>query len=287
MVSARCNQALGRADLHRTAGGGGASGSSFRGQNTSVDSEQLLQLALSDCVVASELQQQDDGRTLSALALDLQALQADVTTALDELAAARASSDHGGDDGDDFTGQQHDWEELSSAHLVVATTTGRESGTVPTSAPLQPSARVRVCEIYENERRPFTKFSWAKDPSAIASGGFHHSTLLPTDRKRWSTADGEPLSSSSSILAGASVTVSVRPDGVEVIDDSISAPDDLVWMEKEWRVIVEPGRTDSEGWEYAFNWSRPFSAQKVLDGVAADFVRRRRWQRRAARSLID
>ena len=59
----------------------------------------------------------------------------------------------------------------------------------------------------------------------------------------------------------------------------------MTWMEKEWRVVIEPGRTNEAGWEYAFNWGRAFSAQAVTEGVAADFVRRRRWQRRAARAL--
>ena len=70
-------------------------------------------------------------------------------------------------------------------------------------------------------------------------------------------------------------------------EEAESNPQGLVhrWMEKEWRVCVESGRTDSQGWEYAFNWGRPFSPHAVTDGVASDFVRRRRWQRRAAKPL--
>lgn len=272
--SAQCNLELGRAYLHQPSGAAGSG--SLAGQTTSVDSKQLFQLALADCVRASELlQEQGDDQGSLTVDLEFQALQANVNAALEALTPAHAS--------DGLIGSSHDlendWEELSPAGGDAAGV-----GVVPITKPLQSSgARVRVCELYENERRPFTRFSWAKDASAIASGGFHHSSLLPTERKRWSTADGNPLVSSSG--EAVSVSVSVRPDGVEVIDDTKPPPDGLSWVEKQWRVCVEPGRTDSQGWEYAFNWGRPFDAHVVTDGVSADFVRRRRWQRRASKAL--
>ncbi len=227
-------------------------------------------------LVASELlQQQSNGEGTSAAILDVQSLQADVTTALDALAGAQVSD---GGDQDDW---EHDWE-LTAANIEESST-GGNSGIVPTTAPLQTTARVQVCEVWENERRPFTRFSWAKHPGAIASGGFHYSTLLPTDRQRWSTVEGGPIASSSG--SPAAMAASIRPDGIEIIGDTLPPPEGYRWMEKEWRVCVEPGRTDSQGWEYAFNWGRRFSAHAVMDGVAADFVRRRRWQRRAAKPL--
>lgn len=274
--SARCNLDLGRA------AGGDASGSSVRGSSP-LSGEQFFQLALADCVVASELlQQQSDEDDTSAVIMGIQVLQADVTAALDEFAVAHVSDGGfgGGDDG--VASDRQDWEEVTSANLED-TSSGGYSGIVPTTVPLQATARVQVCEVWENERRPFTRFSWAKHPGAIASGGFHHSTLLPTERGRWSTFEGGPISSSSS--SPAEVAVSIRPDGIEIIADTLPPPEGYIWMEKEWRVCVQTGQTDSQGWEYAFNWGRKFNAHAVVDGVAADFVRRRRWQRRAAKPL--
>ena len=116
-------------------------------------------------------------------------------------------------------------------------------------------------EVYENQRRPFTKLSWSRNASAE---GFHHSTLLPTERKQWSTEDGKHAA----------------------LDDPSWPGPGFEWIEAEWRVVVGEGRADHEGWEYAFNWGRPFSPERVSSGVAQDFVRRRRWQRRASRSIL-
>jgi hypothetical protein len=157
------------------------------------------------------------------------------------------------------------------------------SAAVPTTPPLQPSARVCVYEVYENERRPFTRFSWAKGAGVAASGGFHYTTLLPTDRKRWSTGEGDAVSAA--LSSSVERSADPPPPGNEAVAAGETSAK-MTWMEKEWRVVIEPGRTDEAGWEYAFNWGRAFSAQAVREGVAADFVRRRRWQRRAARALV-
>lgn len=99
------------------------------GQTVSVDSEQLLQLALSDCVLATELLHRQ-GAEEGASATDLQLLQADLIATLDALAGARASDNADG------------WEDLEQAAGLSS-----EIGVVPTTAPLQPTARVRVCEV--------------------------------------------------------------------------------------------------------------------------------------------
>ena len=133
---------------------------------------------------------------------------------------------------------------------------------VPTTAPMQPSARVGVLEIYENERR--IPLLGKKSNTQAQDAEFHWSRLLPTDRPRWSDERGR---------LAAFDTPSWPGHGME-------------WVDKEWQVVVEAGITDAEGWEYAFNFGRKFSSSR--GGALRDprWVRRRRWQRRVTRSIL-
>jgi hypothetical protein len=80
--SARCNLELGRVSLHGAATNASCSSAAAKPLEFSADSEQLFQLALSDCVAASELLHQQGGGE-GASAADLQVLQDDVIDALD------------------------------------------------------------------------------------------------------------------------------------------------------------------------------------------------------------
>ena len=140
--SARCNLELGRVSLPQ------AARPLVAGQTVSADSEQLFQLALSDCVVASELLHRQGGGE-GASAADLEVLQGDLIDALDTLAAARAADDAGGAGADGHSDEPHDWEDLEQAAALSG-----EIGIVPTTAPLQSTARVRVCEVLLPSRTP-------------------------------------------------------------------------------------------------------------------------------------
>ena len=132
----------------------------------------------------------------------------------------------------------------------------------------------RMVVIYENNRRPLMD-SFNKEGS---DRGFHHSALLPGERRQFSDSEGE------------AEYANPREAGSQAQLDSLLPRTAFRWEwepESSWQVLTETGRTDEEGWEYAWNWTRKVFTPIVWSSTMQEslgntsWVRRRRWVRRA------
>ena len=84
---------------------------------------------------------------------------------------------------------------------------------------------VKLCHVFENARRPLLALSY--HPSNEC--GFHHSTLLLTERGRWSDVGGNKVAE-------------MEEDQVWLQPLPGSGPaETLEWMQSFWTVVVEPG----------------------------------------------
>ena len=127
----------------------------------------------------------------------------------------------------------------------------------------------RLIVIYENARRPVMDFIEHRQ----ADRGFHASSLLPGERPQFSDSEGEIARSDPRDPLSQAALDRLKPPGWD-------------WEgEAQWQVLTEAGRTDEEGWEYAWNFTR-----KLLSPVNwspdmresfgnKSWVRRRRWVR--------
>ena len=134
----------------------------------------------------------------------------------------------------------------------------------------------RLIVVYENARRPVMDLSEHDD----ADRGFHPSTLLPGERPQFSDSEGDVQ------LLDPSDELN-QP----VLDKLLTTGWEWEGEAKKWQVLTEAGRTDEEGWEYAWNFNRKLNLSPVdwTPDMRESFgnkswVRRRRWVRPCVQS---